>query len=1371
MDEELKKCLKLLEKQKQKARKANDLVEEANLCNIAGEKLADYRLFEEAIKEHEMELQLSESLDDTIAVAIAHRKIGECLCELQDFTQALFHQQKHLELSRKCQNLVEEQRALATIGRTLFQSAVSTSEMRKAQTAFLESLSICDQLRDIVKEKELLEMRARLYLNLGLVYSNLKNQKKGIKYIEKALTITVNHSLKETEYRCHFSIGEIKLSENHPAEALQCFERARKTAQHQGMKFEEADTLVQMGQALLQLGDFRGAKNILKKCYKTMKHGNMVDDLRSCLIKAIKGVKLLAKLAQTKDEPQMKACEDLGDLYSSVKCFSEAIHYYLKQLDLSRILEKSNHEKAVICFSIAQSYSDNRQYDKAEEYFHKELTLLDGKQQEQCDTWCNIAELYERAGKCFEEIEKAYNNALQFASQCENESRKRRLLKLLAELRRRQNTVENELEECSAGVKIEEDSEMSEEPLSVEESCDDDEDDDRLIQEEMEFSDSEEEQEGETSCTARSKRTSTFKRNEKGETVLHVAAIKGDYNLAKTSLEKGVSIDARDYCGWQPLHEACNHGNLAIVELLLDNGADINDPGGPHCRGMTPLHDAVQNAHVDVVKLLVSRGACVMQCNKDGHTPLDIVLRSIEEDNEDDDDDDNDPEEAEVREQLTRILRSATNSRKTSPATALRRRDKLDFSDDSDVESLQDFSETSIVPRRTEDISRKRKSSLLDLDSDEENIPRNSIDLSKAKSAKVSKNSALWSDDESQSRYGGKVLESPDKRIETSGQGIFRDDSDHSETSGESMSQWHVNELDSDPVDIPHSPQPSISDYSDALDIPQVLYNAPKACHAVTKDRQKTFQSRLSLNKSNRSSSSSWKSNTTVSTFDLGTLSTISKANKAVPGNNSSVKSSTTVPRTVSMTSNTVSKSANSTAYVDPVTGGTPKQLLVSKSQPALIPETADGWLIDDIPKRSGKRKRSGNILNMLSGSESSRDNLCMRSSSASSHTVNRQSDTSRRVSSTQGGHGSSSRNRLRQSRLIVNSGRSSPNDFLDDTTPEPATLPFSSVAASVPEAPMRLRVEVKDKVFLIPCPNVSREKKTVKWLAEQATFRYHSDTGLKPILSLFTTEGAALSPADLIADVLSNNELVNGTVESWDLPPLAERYKVSCLMVNEDVQNEILDVFERNPHSSSIEFSDMSLTCEALLPLFRSLQCHDQLVRLSLPGNRIGDNGLQHLISSLPYLCNLSVLVLSCNGITHKGLRHLASSLTADDEMLKVWSNLRELDISFNTITDTGASSLATMLHSCPDLQMLNIESCALGQNTFHQRSTFIEAIRGLKRLHYFNVSHNQVQVKGLTFLLSACTSVEILNISASVNRHTPAIMSVLADFLNEVR
>ena len=475
-----------------------------------------------------------------------------------------------------------------------------------------------------------------------------------------------------------------------------------------------------------------------------------------------------------------------------------------------------------------------------------------------------------------------------------------------------------------------------------------------------------------------------------GETVLHVAAIKGDYQLAKTSIEKGLDIHSRDYCGWQPLHEACNHGNLAIVELLLDSGADINDPGGPHCRGMTPLHDAVQNAHVDVVKLLVSRGASVSQRNKDGHTPLDIILHASQGDDEDDDEDD--PEVAEVREQLTRILRSATNSRKSQP-TALRRRDKLELSDDSDIETLPDLSGTT----RTEEISRKRKSSLLDLDSDEDDSSRSSINLcrNKGKSAKVSKNSVLGSDDESQNRYDGKVLESQDRTSEISDGTIFRNDSDHSETSRDSISDLDV---------VRDNSEDLIGLDSDPIDVPNLI-------------------------------------------------------------------------------------------CVDPVTGGTQKESPVSESQPALIPEneymsSTDGWLVDDMPKKSGKRKRSGNLLSMLGGSVSPHDNLCKRSNS--SYTVNRKSDNSRRVSSTQRAQGIStgrSRNRLRQSRLNVMVSSSTPNEFLDNTPSEDATTLLSSGVASFPDVPMRLRVKVKDKMFLIPCPNVSGERKTIKWLAEQVSW------------------------------------------------------------------------------------------------------------------------------------------------------------------------------------------------------------------------------------------------------------------------------------------
>lgn len=49
---------------------------------------------------------------------------------------------------------------------------------------------------------------------------------------------------------------------------------------------------------------------------------------------------------------------------------------------------------------------------------------------------------------------------------------------------------------------------------------------------------------------------------------------------------QGHPVNVRDHAGWLPLHEAANHGFTEMVELLLDNGATINDKGGTGCEGI-----------------------------------------------------------------------------------------------------------------------------------------------------------------------------------------------------------------------------------------------------------------------------------------------------------------------------------------------------------------------------------------------------------------------------------------------------------------------------------------------------------------------------------------------------------------------------------------------------------------------------------------------------------------------------------------------------------------------------------------------------------------------------------------------------------------
>lgn len=66
-----------------------------------------------------------------------------------------------------------------------------------------------------------------------------------------------------------------------------------------------------------------------------------------------------------------------------------------------------------------------------------------------------------------------------------------------------------------------------------------------------------------------------------------------------------------------------------------------------------------------------------------------------------------------------------------------------------------------------------------------------------------------------------------------------------------------------------------------------------------------------------------------------------------------------------------------------------------------------------------------------------------------------------------------------------------------------------------------------------------------------KAALRYFSSFGLRPVLALKTREGAYLSVEDKILDVLSSNEEVMASVESWDLPALSERYQDACINAN----------------------------------------------------------------------------------------------------------------------------------------------------------------------------------------------------------------------------
>ncbi|XP_041118782.1 BRCA1-associated RING domain protein 1 [Polyodon spathula] len=110
------------------------------------------------------------------------------------------------------------------------------------------------------------------------------------------------------------------------------------------------------------------------------------------------------------------------------------------------------------------------------------------------------------------------------------------------------------------------------------------------------------------------------KKNHKGETLLHLACIKGDVSSVEQLLESGADPNLKDHAGWTPLHEACNHGHVKVVELLLQQGALLNTTG---YQNESPLHDAVKNGHAGIVELLLRNGASQEVLNIFGLRPID----------------------------------------------------------------------------------------------------------------------------------------------------------------------------------------------------------------------------------------------------------------------------------------------------------------------------------------------------------------------------------------------------------------------------------------------------------------------------------------------------------------------------------------------------------------------------------------------------------------------------------------------------------------------------------------------------------------------------------------------------------------------------
>lgn len=120
-------------------------------------------------------------------------------------------------------------------------------------------------------------------------------------------------------------------------------------------------------------------------------------------------------------------------------------------------------------------------------------------------------------------------------------------------------------------------------------------------------------------------------RDEAGATLLMQAAHAGNLPMTRALVAAGADVNASDERGWTALSKSVfnaelNQGFAEVTQTLIDAGANIEAPIG---YGVRPLMLAAGYGETAVVEALLNAGADVLARNEGGYTALMMVKQKF----------------------------------------------------------------------------------------------------------------------------------------------------------------------------------------------------------------------------------------------------------------------------------------------------------------------------------------------------------------------------------------------------------------------------------------------------------------------------------------------------------------------------------------------------------------------------------------------------------------------------------------------------------------------------------------------------------------------------------------------------------------------
>ena len=237
----------------------------------------------------------------------------------------------------------------------------------------------------------------------------------------------------------------------------------------------------------------------------------------------------------------------------------------------------------------------------------------------------------------------------------------------------------------------------------------------------------------------------------------------------------------------------------------------------------------------------------------------------------------------------------------------------------------------------------------------------------------------------------------------------------------------------------------------------------------------------------------------------------------------------------------------------------------------------------------------------------------------------------------------------------------------------------------------------------------------------------------------------------------------------------IASLYEAKCrdlrLKVKERLEKKFFEYCEKKCVNRVADFTECNLGVHSASVLAKLLLCNENIAELILSKNKLGDEGVKVLMSSVSESLNIVHLDLSSNDISPKGGEIILDAVEVSQSLISL--NLNSLEgVNRNRIAN-AAKKFERILNVNKFLEFLGLRGNVLRNEDL---KSLIIGLNNNASLLNLDVSNNEITSVGVAFFSTVLLSSKLMNLNISDNQIGNEGIAIIADCmsrpsLNQIR